>query len=113
MSKTELLDNGLEYTVSTPDTGFDVLFSYNQTLYSDVIDAWDNDAVYVLCGIHFDQAQTGYNAWDIIAQVLFFQMPDVHWFINALLAVPFWLGVAYIAFILALRAIGAVFGGGA
>jgi len=65
-----------------------------------------------MIGINFDQTGTGYNAWDLIGMLLFFQLPDVHWIINILLALPFWVPVAYLTFIFILRAIGAIFGGG-
>jgi len=90
-----------------------VYFGYNETLYSSPEEAWNYGALNMLVGINFDQTSTGYNAWSLIAMLLFFQMPDVHWIINAIISVPIWIAVAYISFILILRAIGAIFGGGA
>lgn len=95
------------------DTQFHAYFSFNDTTYETPTEAWLNDELYVYCGINFDQAGTGYNAWDVIQQVLFFQMPDIHPLINSLLAIPLWVCMAYLSYILILRAIGAVFGGGA
>lgn len=89
------------------------LYSFNETLYDSPSQAWYNDALYVLWGMNFDQMRTGYSAWDLIAMTLFFNYPDMNPILNAIIKIPLWLGMAYIAFILILRAIGAIFGGGA
>lgn len=49
----------------------------------------------------------GYSAegdWlTLIYQLLFLQLPDVHWFINALMAIPFWIAIGFIAITLISR----------
>lgn len=102
----------LPYTVQCWHFHVDVHFGYNETLYSSPSDAWNSNALNILIGIEFDQQGTSMNAWHLIALILFFQMPDIHWVVNAIIAVPIWIAVAYLSFILILRAIGAVFGGG-
>jgi len=89
-----------------------VYFGYNETLYSSPIDAYDHHGLTILIGINFDQAGTGYNAWDLIGMLLFFQLPDIHWIINILIAIPLWACIAYLTYIFILRTIGAIFGGG-
>lgn len=86
---------------------------YNTTAYSSVSDAWDDDDLRVLFGINWDQRGTTWDAWSLIAGILFFKLPQIHPYINAMIAIPLWIAVAYISFILVLRAIGAIFGGGA
>lgn len=105
-------DEIAEYTAQEPAFRVQVYFGYNTTLYSSIVDAWDNYELQVLIGIDFDQTRTGYNAWELISMLLFFQLPDIHWTINALIAIPLWISIGYISFILILRALGAIFGGG-
>lgn len=89
------------------------ILSYDTGSYASWELAMDDSALGLWFGVQFDQTNTAFNAWDIIGMILFFSMPDVDPFLNAIIAVPMWLGMAYIAFILILRAIGAIFGGGA
>ena len=88
------------------------ILSYDTGTYASWELALDAGALGLWLGVQFDQTNTTYNAWDIIGMVLFFSMPDIDPFLNAIIAVPIWLGVAYISFILLLRAVGAIFGGG-
>lgn len=101
-----------EYTASEPAFSVQVYFGYDTAVYSNITDAWNNYALWVLIGIDFDQTRTGYNAWELISLMLFFQLPDIHWIINAIIAIPIWIAIGYISFILILRALGAIFGGG-
>lgn len=82
--------------------------AYNDTLYSSISDAWDAGGIGVFFGISFDDQNTGFNAMNLIASILFFQMPEVHWAINLLLAIPMWIAIGYISLILILRAIDAL-----
>ena len=105
---------GLEYVIKFGETTqFYVFFAFNETTYATPQDAWEQSELHEFWGMNFDQAKTGYAAWDLIAMLLFFNLPTVHFLINALLAVPLWIAIAYLSYILILRAIGAVFGGGA
>lgn len=87
--------------------------AYNNTLYSSFEDAWNNHGLYAFFGIDFDQVNTSYNAFALLGMLLFWQLPEVHWIVNILLSIPLWICIAYLTFILILRAIGAIFGGGA
>jgi len=87
--------------------------SYNTTTYESVYDAWSNSDLHILWGIEWDQMGTSYDAWSLISSVLFFRpITGIPYYISAILGIPIWIASAYIAFILILRAIGAVFGGG-
>lgn len=104
----------LEYTVIFPDvTQMKMIFTFNTTTYPSPGVAWGNSELYGLWGMNFDQTQSTFNAWDIIAMLLFFNLPNVHWVINLILKIPIAISIIYISFILLLRAIGAFFGGGA
>lgn len=103
----------LKYIISCDHTQLDCFFAFDTDLYSTPSEAFDHEALSMLIGITWDQVQTSQSAWDIIAMLLFFQLPEIHWFINAILAIPIWLGIAYLSYILILRTIGAIFGGGA
>lgn len=105
-------DYGEVYKLKCEHFYSSVVFGYNQTAYSSHVEAFNDEALAVFFGVGFDQMGTSYNAWDIISMVIFFQMPNVHWIINAIIAIPIWIAVSYISFILILRAIGGIFGGG-
>lgn len=78
---------------------FDAYFSFNETTYDDPVDAWDDEELHVMCGMAFDQTQTSYNAWDLLSNLLTFQRPDITglpFVLNVIIAVPFWIGMAYI-----------------
>lgn len=87
--------------------------AYNTSLYESVHDAWASHDLHVIWGIEWNQMGTTYDAWSLISSILFFrpieEIPDT---ISALIAIPVYIASAYIAFILVLRAIGAIFGGG-
>jgi len=102
----------IEYTVMCSHFTAHVFFGFNETLYDSPTEAWNGGGLNILVGLEFDQVSTSLNAWSLISMLLFFQLPEVNWVINALLNAPIWACIAYLSFILILRAIGAVFGGG-
>jgi hypothetical protein len=99
--------------IGEPSVGCSFYFAFNNSKYTLPSKAWENDELYALQAMSFDQVNTSTNAWDLIRQIMFFQMPDVHPAINAIIAIPIWVATVYIAFILILRVVGAIFGGGA
>jgi len=115
--KTELdsdyTEGNIRYTVKCDDFQMDAFFGFNETLYSSPSEAWDYGGLAIMLGIEFDQVNTSINAWSLISMLLFFQLPDMHWIINALIAVPIWVAMGYITVIMVYRTIGALFGGGA
>jgi len=102
----------LEFKVSCPHFFVKVFMNFNSTTYATPALAWDSNELLVLIGIDFSQAQTVFNAWAIIGMILFFTLPEIHWVINAIMAIPLWIAIAYVSFILLLRAVGAIWGGG-
>lgn len=84
---------------------FKTYFTFNETDYDSPKEAWANDELNLLIGINFDNIATTYNAWDLIAMLLFFRLPDVHWLINVMMATPIWVTVCYLAYVLIIKAI--------
>jgi len=102
----------LSYTIQCSHFQMKGFFGYNDTLYSSPSQAWDHHGLWILLGINFDQMSTGFNAFNLIGMLLFFQLPMVHPIINYIIAVPIWVCIIYLSFIFILRALGAIFGGG-
>lgn len=91
----------------------DLFFGFDSSLYDTPEDAHNHYDLQILIGVTWDQIATTMSAWDVLALVLFFQLPGIHPLINAIIAIPIYLCIGYLAFILILRAVGAIFGGGA
>lgn len=103
------MDNGqAEYRCECDHTRVTVILAYNDTVYSSAEEAWDMGGLSAFFGMQFDDENTGYNALNLIASILFFDMPQVHWSINMILATPLWIAIGYITYILVLRAIEAL-----
>ena len=100
-----------EFIASCEHTTVYVAFAYNTTKYDNIVDAWANSELWMLIGIGFDQVNTSTNTWNVIGKLLFFQAPDVHPAINALIAIPIWAAIAITIYILILKAIPFVGGG--
>lgn len=93
------------FNAKTDQTQWRVYFWWNLTDYDTPSDALNNDAMGVVYLIGFDQINTTVNAWTLVSMLLFFQMPDVHPAINAIIAIPLWACVAYLVYVLILKAI--------
>lgn len=94
------IDNGVvEYTVKCSHFSMRGFIGYNTTIYSSVEDAWDHHGLSLMLGVDWDQTDTRMNVWNLIAMILFFQMPDIHWSVNALIALPLWASFAYLIFV--------------
>ena len=100
--------NQARYRVYCDHTTYYTYIGFNDTAYSDLEDAWDFGGVTAFFGVQFDDENTGFNAMNLIASILFFQMPEIHIAINLLIAIPIWIAIGYISLILILRAIDAL-----
>jgi len=98
VTEMELDTSDLRYTTECSHFNVKTFFAYNETAYSNVTDAWNGSELNMLVAIDFDQQQTGMNAWNLIAMILFFQMPDVHPLLNAFIAIPIWVCIAWLTF---------------
>ncbi len=103
----------IRYTARCDHFQMFIFFGFNETLYSSPSDAWTNNALRILFAIEFDQTNTTVNAWSLISMMLFFQIPTIHPLLNVILTIPLWIALTYLVYITILRAIGALFGGGA
>jgi len=96
VTEMELDTADLRYTTECSHFSVKTFFAYNETTYSNVTDAWNGSELNMLVGINFDEVQTGMNAWNLIAMILFLQMPDVHPLLNAFIALPIWVCIAWL-----------------
>lgn len=71
---------------------------YNNDTYANASEAFENDQLYLEFGIEWDELGTGLNAWNMLTSILFFQEPDIHPYINVLLAAPLWAAIAYLSY---------------
>jgi len=78
---------------------------YNTSAYSSMKQAWENHTFWLTQGISFDQVGTSWNAWSLISSLLFFQAPQINPFINLIIALPFWVCIAYLIYRLILLAL--------
>lgn len=93
------MENGTaRYVVKCNHFQMNCWVGYNTSLYNSVEDAWDNNGLSLMFAIEWDEKGTGINAWNLIGLLLFFQLPNIHWTLNALIAIPLWLMIAYLIF---------------
>jgi hypothetical protein len=97
--------SGLRWTIKNDVTQLFVFLGFNQTKYAKPSDAILSNDMYFLFCINFDKVNTSFNAWNIIGAILFFQMPNVHPAINMIIAIPIWILIAWLIYILILKAI--------
>jgi len=82
------------FTESGDKAGAFVVY-WNTTTYSDPVDAWDNNILYVLHGVGFDASATT-NIGALIVGLLTLQLPDVPILVNMFLAVPIWACIIFV-----------------
>lgn len=86
------------YTVQCSHFRMNAWIGYNSSLYSCIRDAWADESASVLFAIEWDQRGSGLNAWSLLGGILFFQLPEIHWTLNLLIAIPLWACFAWLAF---------------
>jgi len=111
IDKLDAHDYGEAYTVRCDHIYFSTVFGYNQTLYSSYLDAFTHEALDLWMGITWDQQATSFNAWQIVGMLLTFQAPNIHWAINSIIAIPIWVCIAYLAYVLIIKIIPFIPGG--
>jgi len=94
-----------DFVLTNSRTTVRTYFAFNTTLYPTPTAALVNDDLHVLIGINFDKINTTFNAWNLIGMMLFFRAPEVNPIINAIIAIPVWVAIAYLCYILILKAI--------
>lgn len=83
-------------------------FGFNQTTYSSLEDALDNQDIIISMGMGWDYESGALSGWDLIGRLLFFQVPDIHPILNAIIALPIWAMISYLTFSLIMRIIKAL-----
>lgn len=101
-------DYSVSYRALCDHTTYHVTLAYNSSLYNSYTEAWNAGALGFFAGVNWDDMNTGLNAWNLISMLLFFQLPGISPIINALIAIPIWAAIAYLTYILILRAIEAL-----
>ena len=97
--------DGLRWTLKNTVTEMVVYVGFNTSRYAKPSDALNNGDLSLLLCMNFDQVSTRFNAWNLIGGILFFQMPNVHPILNAIIAIPVWIMIAWLIYILILKAI--------
>ncbi len=99
-------ENGFaKFRVQCDHFGMDLILKYDTTKYPNFFEAFKNNDFHACFGIEPSELNTKLSAWDLIGRLLFFQMPEVHPVINMLIAIPIWTCVAYLVYVLILKAI--------
>ena len=88
----------LPYTLECSHLQITGSFDYDEEIYSNVTDAWNNHALFFFIGIEFDQIATGLNAWDMIGMILFFKSPNLPFPLSYIVGVPIWVCIAWLSF---------------
>jgi len=118
LTRTYILDHVQEdnenissFSLSCDCYTYALMVTYNESKFSSLSDAFDGiggggvGELYLYIGLGYEERPATISAWTLIAQLMLFQMPDVHPLINAFIAIPLWACVAIVAFILITRAI--------
>lgn len=107
----------VSYTLHSSKCSIHIQFSYNGSAYDYPTQAYEQsvagNGLHMSIGIDFNERYSQINAWTLILSILSFQtIPDLEPTMSILISSPIWICEGYLAFIFALRIIGAVFGGG-
>lgn len=109
--ETNSVDNASRYTAQCSHFSYYSNFAFNGSLYANFTDAWNHHGLYAFFGVNFDDVNTSYNAFDLIAKLLFFQLPECNVYINALIAIPIWITIGYLVYVLIIKVIPFIAGG--
>lgn len=112
LTKNHLIENwdsdynaSVIYPVSCNCIVTKVWFTDTNETRNNISQAWDEGAIHVIMGFGFDDYETSISSWALVGQLLTFQAPDIHPVINAIIAIPIWATIAYVAYILILKAL--------
>ena len=92
------------------DSAGALVFGWNNTLYPDCEDAWDNDALVLVHGMGIDATQS-LNIGDLLLGLLFWQIPDVPFMLQAMIVGPLYADIAYIVWFIVINMIPFLGGG--
>lgn len=92
--------NSSKFIVKDDAVEATVWFGWDIDTYDNSTHAWENDALWMLLGVEWDDMKTGLNAWSLLSKLLFFQMPtsEVPFPLNMIIPVMIWSCVIYLMF---------------
>lgn len=95
--ESDATDGAVRYTLTLENgnTAGSFVVYWNETLYTDPYDAWDNDALYLVHGIGLT---TNTNIATLLLSLLFLQLPDCPLLINVLIATAPWASIVYVSY---------------
>lgn len=99
------------FRASCEHLSYRTVFGFNSSLYSNFTHAWNQHGLYVLFGVNFDDVGTSFNAFELVAMLLFFQFPNTNPYVNAMMKIPVWVAVGYLAYVLVIKVIPLIAGG--
>jgi len=99
LTETELntYADDLVFEIRCSHLSIDIYFGYDESTYSMPVEAFDHNALTLLIGLEWDELNTSMSAWDFVASIMFFNLPNTHWMITAIIAVPLWIALLYAA----------------
>lgn len=104
---------GINYVAINSKTQFDVAFSFNTSTFSKPSDAFYGNDIHMIFNVDFENRQTSINALSFISSLFTFSLPGIPFIVNLMIWISIFPALAYLIFIIILRTIGAIFGGGA
>lgn len=114
-------ENVSSMTMKDSKYTYHVSFAYDHSKFNSFAQAWDgttedNPELRIFIGMTANDADRLFaestNAWNLINQILFFQRPSIHPILNAIIAIPIWISIAYLVVRIILWIISAPLGGG-
>jgi hypothetical protein len=107
---SHLSGNLSEFSGACTHETFYFRISFNDSKYHTFSEAWDDGELFFYVGMGYESGASIRSAWSLIGQILFFQIPNVHPLITAIIAIPLWICILVITFTLVTRLF--PFGGG-
>ena len=103
---------GLGYDAKNSRTQFSVSFAFNTTKYAKPSDAYDGNEMYLMFNVGYDERNTNINLLGFISGLFTFSLPGLPVQVNLIIWLMIFPSLAYLVFIIVLKIIGSVFGGG-
>ena len=105
VSQNNVTRDACKWTLKNDHTEMVAYVGFNSSRYSKPSEALFGGELSILFCMNFDKVNTTFNAWNLVGAILFFQTPNVHPVINAIIAIPIWIMIAWLIYILILKAI--------
>lgn len=96
-------DNSSRFAFSCKHNDFEIVFYYNQTLYDNISQAVSVDALFAYVGVGVEKVASSVSAWSVVSSILFFNAPNIHPALNAVIAIPLWAIIGIVVYTLFLK----------